>query len=249
LSILVPKSNREPVNIQYYENLVPLKRHTVPFNLFLLVCFNSKAQYVSFLDGKIELGVNLGPSFFLGDLGGIRGKGKPFVKDVNFPFTKLLKGVYINYYPAEWIGFRIAGLLTMLLVFVIIVLTTVAAVYIADGIATSMGAKKDINKSAQWIIYGFTPLYVIFILGIIPMTDNTLLWIIIIAGFAFSAFVLYQGAPILKGTAPDKTVAYTAAVVVISIILFIVLEKIGEKVLQKMLTPKIPDYGDYLDYR
>jgi hypothetical protein len=87
---------------------VPLKRHTVPFILFLLVCFNSKAQSVIFLDGKIELGVKLGPSFFLGDLGGIRGKGKPFVKEVNFPFTKLLKGIYINYYPAEWIGFRIA---------------------------------------------------------------------------------------------------------------------------------------------
>jgi len=74
-----------------------------------MICFSSKSQSVGFLNGKYELGLNLGPSFFLGDLGGTRGKGKPFVKDVNFPFTKLMKGLYLNYYPAEWIGFRLAA--------------------------------------------------------------------------------------------------------------------------------------------
>jgi hypothetical protein len=52
--------------------------------------------------------LGLGPSFFLGDLGGTRGTGKTFVKDVNFPLTKFMKGLYASYYPAEWIGIRIA---------------------------------------------------------------------------------------------------------------------------------------------
>lgn len=69
----------------------------------------SFSQSISTGDGKIELGLGLGPSFFLGDLGGTRGIGKPFVKDVNFPFTKLMKGLFLNYYPAEWIGFRLAA--------------------------------------------------------------------------------------------------------------------------------------------
>jgi hypothetical protein len=56
----------------------------------------------------VEFGLGIGPSFFLGDLGGTRGVGKTFVKDVNFPFTKLMKGLYLNYYPAEWLGFRAA---------------------------------------------------------------------------------------------------------------------------------------------
>ncbi len=60
------------------------------------------------IDGKIEVGLNIGPSFFLGDLGGNRGQGKTFVKDVNFPLTKLMKGLYVNFYPAEWVGFRLA---------------------------------------------------------------------------------------------------------------------------------------------
>ena len=86
---------------------------TVPIIvLFLsLTIFSSRpfSQSISTGDGKIELGLGLGPSFFLGDLGGVRGIGKPFVKDVNFPFTKLMKGLFINYYPAEWIGLRVAA--------------------------------------------------------------------------------------------------------------------------------------------
>ena len=88
---------------------VSLKRHLLHVLFLLITCFSSKSQSVGFLDGKIELGLNLGPSFFLGDLGGTRGKGKAFVKDVNFPFTKLLKGLYVNIYPAEWLGFRLAA--------------------------------------------------------------------------------------------------------------------------------------------
>ena len=86
-----------------------LIRRIIPFAMLCMICFSSKSQSVGFLNGKYELGLNLGPSFFLGDLGGTRGKGKPFVKDVNFPFTKLMKGLYLNYYPAEWIGFRLAA--------------------------------------------------------------------------------------------------------------------------------------------
>ena len=46
---------------------------------------------------KIEIGINIGPSFFLGDLGGNRGKGTPFLKDINFPYTKIMKGIFLSY--------------------------------------------------------------------------------------------------------------------------------------------------------
>jgi hypothetical protein len=59
--------------------------------------------------GKVEIGVGLGPLFFLGDLGGSQGYGKTFVKDVDIPLTKLCKGIYINIEPVEWLGFRLAG--------------------------------------------------------------------------------------------------------------------------------------------
>jgi hypothetical protein len=76
----------------------------------LLTTFNfrSQSQSISAGNGKVELGIGLGPSFFLGDLGGTRGVGKTFVKDVNFPLTKFMKGLYLNIYPVEAIGIRIA---------------------------------------------------------------------------------------------------------------------------------------------
>jgi hypothetical protein len=77
--------------------------------VFLLsVSLLSHSQSVSFRDGKYEVGLGIGPSFFLGDLGGGRGIGKPFIKDLDVPLTSLSKGIYLNVYPAEWIGFRLA---------------------------------------------------------------------------------------------------------------------------------------------
>ena len=77
--------------------------------LFFLYSIPSFTQSLQLANGKFEVGLNFGPSFFVGDLGGNRGKGKTFVKDVNLPLTKLMKGLYVNLYPAEWIGVRLAA--------------------------------------------------------------------------------------------------------------------------------------------
>ncbi len=58
---------------------------------------------------RVEVGLNIGPSFFLGDLGGNRGKGTTFVKDVNLSLTKVMKGVFVTVYPNEWLGVRAAA--------------------------------------------------------------------------------------------------------------------------------------------
>jgi hypothetical protein len=95
-------------------------RTTVPVRLAVLTCLflylspHCKAQSFSLANGKIEIGAGIGPTFFLGDLGGSEGRGKTFVKDVDFPLTKLNKGLYLNFYPAEWLGFRVAGNLSYL---------------------------------------------------------------------------------------------------------------------------------------
>lgn len=73
---------------------------------FSLTTFFSQAQSLGY--GKFEIGAGVGPLVFLGDLGGNAGKGTTLVKDVNFAVTNLSKGAYINFYPAEWLGFRLA---------------------------------------------------------------------------------------------------------------------------------------------
>jgi hypothetical protein len=75
---------------------------------FTSFSISSFSQSITTGNGKIEIGLGLGPMFFLGDLGGNFGEGTTFIKDVNLPLTKFSKGIYANIYPAEWIGFRVA---------------------------------------------------------------------------------------------------------------------------------------------
>jgi hypothetical protein len=55
-----------------------------------------------------EAGITVGPSNFLGDLGGNLGKGTPFLKDNNVELTKVNFGAHYSYYPKDWLGFRFA---------------------------------------------------------------------------------------------------------------------------------------------
>ena len=88
--------------------------------LLLLICTTIfiRSYSQAFLFGgekvKIETGINFGPSFFLGDLGGNRGKGTAFLKDLNLDLTKLMKGAFITVYPNTWLGFRISADITYL---------------------------------------------------------------------------------------------------------------------------------------
>ena len=83
--------------------------HVLALILFLqLFSFRSFSQSITTGDGKFEVGLGFGPMFFLGDLGGSAGIGKPLLKDLDFPLTTFSKMIFANYYPSEWIGFRIA---------------------------------------------------------------------------------------------------------------------------------------------
>ena len=72
--------------------------------LFFSSFFTSLAQESS---SFVEAGITIGPSNFLGDLGGRMGRGTPFLKDNNIPLTKLMFGAYLTYQPNEWLGLRL----------------------------------------------------------------------------------------------------------------------------------------------
>ncbi len=80
--------------------------------LFALIIFSSSyksfSQSVTLGNGKVEVGLGLGPLIFLGDLGGARGIGRTFIKDIDYPLTKFSKGIFLSVSPNEWLGFRVA---------------------------------------------------------------------------------------------------------------------------------------------
>jgi len=80
------------------------------FIISFLFTVKGYSQSVIFETGKViwEAGINVGPSFFLGDLGGNSGKGTRFLKDLNIRFTNVMKGIFVAVYPSDWIGFRLA---------------------------------------------------------------------------------------------------------------------------------------------
>lgn len=115
----------------------------------LLVVSPARAQHLTFggENMKVEVGLNFGPTFFLGDLGGKVGKGTTFIKDLNYEFTKMMKGGFISFYPAEWYGLRIAGQYTYV--------EGDDAVISTHGVDELWRKQRNLNfKSNIWEAYG-----------------------------------------------------------------------------------------------
>lgn len=143
------------------------------FMLPLLICFTlattSYSQHLSFgkEKTKLEIGLNFGPTFFLGDLGGHQGKGTHFIKDLNLPLTKLMKGAFITVYPNDWLGIRLAAQYTY--------------VEGRDNIINTKGEdepwRKQRNldfKSNVWEVYGALEVYPTMLLNRDDEYDPTL---------------------------------------------------------------------------
>lgn len=85
---------------------VPAVRIIVLCLSLTIITSRSFSQSIISGDGSFEVGLGFGPLFFLGDLGGSAGEGRPFVKDVDFPLTKVSKSLYAAYYPSDFFGVR-----------------------------------------------------------------------------------------------------------------------------------------------
>jgi len=86
---------------------IPIARVIVIILITVSSSFRSFSQSIT-IRNEVEIGLGLGPLIFLGDLGGAKGLGRTFIKDIDYPLTKLSKGLFISVAPREWIGFRVA---------------------------------------------------------------------------------------------------------------------------------------------
>ena len=93
---------------------VPIILRTCVLAAIALLSTKTYSQYNFWGKPVYEIGINLGPSNLLGDLGGNRGVGTTFIKDNNIQMTKLIKGAYLTVRPSEFIGFSLAANFTTL---------------------------------------------------------------------------------------------------------------------------------------
>ena len=91
------------------KRVVPIVPAIILLCVLSISSLRSFSQSITAGDGKVEIGIGLGPLVFLGDLGGAKGIGRTFIKDVDYPLIKLSKGIFINVAPTEWLGFRVAA--------------------------------------------------------------------------------------------------------------------------------------------
>ncbi len=76
----------------------------------LLALTSTQASFAQLgIFNEFEAGITIGPSNFLGDLGGNRGKGTPFLKDNNFNQTRFFIGGHITAYQSPLLGLRLAA--------------------------------------------------------------------------------------------------------------------------------------------
>jgi hypothetical protein len=74
---------------------------------FLVLLSITSFGQITESSSHFEAGVTVGPSNFLGDLGGHMGKGTTFIKDNNIQMTKLTVGGFLSYHPNELLAFRL----------------------------------------------------------------------------------------------------------------------------------------------
>jgi len=126
-----------------------MQKRAFAFLLCFILVSSARSQHLM-LGGEntqVEVGLNFGPTFFLGDLGGKVGKGTYFIKDLNYQLTKLMKGAFISIYPNEWLGFRLAGQYTYV--------EGVDSIISTHGVDELWRKQRNLDfKSNMWEVYG-----------------------------------------------------------------------------------------------
>jgi hypothetical protein len=111
-----------------------------------------------------------------------------------------------------------AGLTTLVLGFLVSLISTFVIAQIINALAPSFGGEKNSMQALKVTAYAFTPAWLAGVLNVIPMLGM----LGILAGF-YSIYVLYLGLPVLMKAPKDKAAGYTAVSVICAIVLSVVM--------------------------
>lgn len=117
------------------------------------------------------------------------------------------------------------GLFGALLTFAFAIVGVFVLAFIINALAPTFGAQQDPNKAFKVAVYSYTPAWIAGALQILPALG----FLALLVGL-YGLYLLYLGLPALMKAPADKSVAYTAVVVVCAIVLSIVIGSIGSLV-------------------
>ncbi|MFO1012558.1 MAG: Yip1 family protein [Caulobacteraceae bacterium] len=109
-----------------------------------------------------------------------------------------------------------AGLATALVGYALGLGAVFALGYIADALAPSFGAEKNLIQAMKLVVYSWTATWVAGILSFIPVLGG----LISLVGFGYGCYLLYLGVPKVMKAPADKAVTYTVVIIVAGIVLY-----------------------------
>ncbi len=132
-------------------------------------------------------------------------------------FSTLLRGLF----NGQYIAGPLVALLSAVLVVAFNVGVWIALGHIIDHLADLFDGHRAIGQSMKLAAGAITPVWIGFLLNIIPHNVGFILGSVgSLAGAGYGCYLLYVGLPLMNGTPQDRAATYTVATMAILFALF-----------------------------
>jgi len=108
----------------------------------------------------------------------------------------------------------VAGMGMAIFMLVMAVIGVFLLSLIINALATTFGGQANSTQALKLAVFSYTPAWIAAVLNILPVLG----FLAILAAF-YGIYLLYLGLPVLMKNPPDKSVAYTAVVVVCALVI------------------------------
>ena len=120
-----------------------------------------------------------------------------------------------------WTNIRY-GILMLIATMIVAAIGYYIGIYVTDSLAVSFSSTKNIEKSAQLVGYSYTATAVAGLLQFIPGIGI----LAGLAGFVYSAYLMYLGVGPLKDTPEEKKAVYVIVVIVVQFVIGLIIGSI-----------------------
>ena len=108
---------------------------------------------------------------------------------------------------------------TAVMTYVLSLVGVFISMLIVDALAPSFGGEKNQVQALKVVAYSYSAYWVASIAGIIPALG----WLIALAGAIYSIYLLNMGLPFTMKNPAEKSVGYTAVIIIVTIVLYFVI--------------------------